>query len=94
LPRRLPEKRFERKERREHKFGTTRPFFSNISTRPAPVSKGEEHEVTVQAVGRKGDGIAKIQGFTVFIPEAKQGERMKVKILDVRANFALASRVK
>jgi len=58
-----------------------------------PVSEGEEHEVTVNAVGRKGDGIAKIQGFTIFIPEAKQGERMKVKILNVRPNFALASRV-
>ena len=34
----------------------------------APVNVGDEVDVTVEAVGDKGDGIAKIKGFVLFIP--------------------------
>ena len=31
-----------------------------------PVEENKEYEVLIQAVGGKGDGIARIQGFVVF----------------------------
>jgi len=49
----------------------------------APVNVGDEVEVNIEAVGEKGDGIAKIKGFVIFIPGAKQGENVKVRITKV-----------
>ena len=49
----------------------------------APVNVGDELDLNIEAVGEKGDGIAKIKGFVIFIPNAKQGETVKVKITKV-----------
>ena len=49
----------------------------------APVNVGDEVEVNIEAVGEKGDGIAKIKGFVIFVPGAKQGENVKVRITKV-----------
>ena len=46
----------------------------------APVNVGDELDLTIEAVGEKGDGIAKIKGFVIFVPGTKQGETVKVKI--------------
>jgi len=58
-----------------------------------PVKVGDEVDVTIEAVASKGDGIAKVNGFVVFVKGAKQGESMKVRIIDVKARFALAERI-
>ena len=34
----------------------------------APVREGEELDVTIEAIGDKGDGIAKKDGFVLFVP--------------------------
>ncbi|PIN78502.1 deoxyribonuclease, partial [Candidatus Woesearchaeota archaeon CG10_big_fil_rev_8_21_14_0_10_34_8] len=34
----------------------------------APVQVGEELDVTIEAVGEKGDGVAKKNGFVLFVP--------------------------
>ena len=60
---------------------------------PKPVSAGEEIEVTIEAVASKGDGIAKKEGFVIFVPDAKVGEKVRVKITEVRRSFALAQKV-
>ena len=46
----------------------------------APVNVGDELDLTIEAVGEKGDGIAKVKGFVIFVPGTKQGEIVKVKI--------------
>ena len=56
---------------------------------PKPVKVGDEVEVTVEAVASKGDGIAKKDGFVIFIKGAKEGDKLKVKITDVKARFAI-----
>lgn len=56
----------------------------------APVKKDEEYEVKIEAVGSKGDGIAKINGFTIFVPGTKLGEAVRIKILNVLPQFAFA----
>ena len=56
---------------------------------PKPVKVGDEVEVKVEAVASKGDGIAKKDGFVIFIKGAKEGETIKVKITDVKARFAI-----
>ena len=49
----------------------------------APVRVGEEIETTIEAVGEKGDGIAKKNGFVIFVPGVKQGQRVKIKVTKV-----------
>ncbi len=59
---------------------------------PKPVKVGDVLEVNIEAVAAKGDGIAKKDGFVIFVPGAKVGENIKVKITDVRMKFAIASK--
>ena len=49
----------------------------------APIKAGEELDVNIEAVGAKGDGIAKIKGFVIFVPGVKQGETVRVKVTKV-----------
>ncbi len=54
-----------------------------------PVKVGDVVDVKIEAVASKGDGIAKIDGFVIFVPGAKEGEEVKVKITDVKPRFAV-----
>ena len=56
---------------------------------PKPVKVGDEVEVTIEATASKGDGIAKKDGFVIFVKDAKQGQTVKVRVTDVRARFAI-----
>ncbi len=57
----------------------------------APVKVGEEYEVAINAVGEKGDGIAKVKGFVLFVPNVKKGEYVKIKITKVLAKVGFAA---
>ena len=54
----------------------------------APIEEGEEIEVTIEAVGEKGDGIAKSKGFVIFVPGVKEGDHVKVRVTKVLRNFS------
>lgn len=56
----------------------------------APVNEGEEYDVKIEDMGRDGDGIAKVEGFIVFVNGAKKGDEVKIRINSVRRNFAFA----
>lgn len=47
------------------------------------IKKNEIYEVEIVDNGISGEGIAKINNFTVFIPNAIKGEQVKIKILKV-----------
>jgi len=49
----------------------------------APVQVGDVIALKIEAVGEKGDGIAKIEGFVIFVPNTKEGDEVKVKITKV-----------
>jgi len=52
------------------------------------LKKNDEYIVEIIDNGFQGEGIAKIDGITVFINEAIKGEKIKIKILKVLKNFA------
>ncbi len=56
---------------------------------PKPVKVGDEVEVTIEAQASRGDGIAKKDGFVIFIKGAKEGDKLKVRITEVKARFAI-----
>ena len=55
-----------------------------------PVKKNEEYVVDIIDNGFGGEGVAKIDGFTVFVPGAIKGERVKILILKVLSSNAFA----
>jgi predicted RNA-binding protein with TRAM domain len=59
----------------------------------APVKVGDELEVTIEAVGEKGDGVAKVKGFVLFVPGTKQGEIVKVQVTKVLKKVGFAQKV-
>ena len=62
----------------------------NISYRKMeiPVKKNQEYIVDVIDNGFEGEGIAKIDGFTIFIPNAIKGEKLKILIVKVLSSHA------
>ncbi len=62
-----------------------------MSQGPKPVEVGKEYDVEVTELSRRGDGVAKVQGFIIFVKGAKVGEKVKIKIETVGPRFATAS---
>jgi predicted RNA-binding protein with TRAM domain len=55
----------------------------------APVEVDKEYEAEIEDMSRRGDGIAKIQGFVIFVPDTKRGDHVKFKVTRVRERFAV-----
>ncbi len=64
-----------------------------MNEQEAPVREGETYEVSINAVGEKGDGIAKVKGFVLFVPGVKKGDYVKIKIAKVLKNVGFAQLV-
>jgi 23S rRNA (uridine2552-2'-O)-methyltransferase len=58
----------------------------------APVTAGDELTVEIVDEGREGDGIARVDGFTVFVPDVDVGDEADIRIDDVKPRFAFAER--
>ncbi|MEM4700230.1 MAG: TRAM domain-containing protein [Candidatus Nezhaarchaeales archaeon] len=67
-------------------------MYSRRARRPTakPVAVGGEYDVEVTEVSRRGDGIARVQGFVVFVPGAKPGQRVKVRVVKMGDRYAVA----
>lgn len=59
-----------------------------------PVQKNEEYIVDIIDNGFEGEGIAKIEGFTIFIPNAIKGEKIKILIVKVLTSHAFGKIIK
>jgi predicted RNA-binding protein with TRAM domain len=55
-----------------------------------PVEVGKEYDVQVTETSYKGDGVARVQGFVIFVKNGKTGENVKVKVNSVGSRFAIA----
>jgi len=68
-------------------------FRTDDGPKTAPIQEGEEYEVKIEDVGKEGDGITRIEGFVVFVPDTKVGDEVKVRITSVRRRFAFGEKV-
>ena len=68
-------------------------FRVDQNPKTAPIQEGEEYDVKIEDVGKEGDGITRIEGFVVFVPDTKAGDEVKVRITSVRRRFAFAEKV-
>lgn len=56
-----------------------------------PVELGERRTVDIEGMGDQGDGIARVErGFVIIVPETDKGERVTIRVTDVRENVAFA----
>ncbi|MGP1471416.1 MAG: 23S rRNA (uracil(1939)-C(5))-methyltransferase RlmD [Schwartzia sp. (in: firmicutes)] len=56
-----------------------------------PVQVGTLYEMTVERLGHSAEGVGRIDGFTVFVPGALPGERVRLKIVTVKKNYAVGT---
>jgi predicted RNA-binding protein with TRAM domain len=54
-----------------------------------PVAVGEIHnDIECRSSGAKGDGMFKIKGLAIFVPNAEVGKRYNIKITNVKPKVA------
>jgi predicted RNA-binding protein with TRAM domain len=75
-----------------HSSGTRygRSNYANRSFGSKPVETGKEYSVQITETGRSGDGIARIQGFVIFVKGGQVGQNVNAKIISVGERFATA----
>ena len=59
-----------------------------------PVELGEELEVEINELSPKGEGIARSQGYVIYVPDTKPGERVKIKVIRITEKAANATVIK
>ncbi len=68
--------------------------FSQSSSRSfnndAPVKVGERHDVTIEDTAKQGDGIARIEGLVIFVPDTKVNDQVKIEIKAIKRTCAIA----
>lgn len=58
----------------------------------APVAEGETVTVEITDEGAEGDGIARVDGYTLFVPETSVGETVTVTVTEVKPRYGFAQR--
>ncbi|PIC04393.1 23S rRNA (uracil(1939)-C(5))-methyltransferase RlmD [Anoxybacillus flavithermus] len=53
----------------------------------APVAKNEYYDVIFEDLTHDGAGVAKIDGFPIFVPNGLPGEKAKVKVIKVKKGY-------
>ncbi len=75
-------------------YGNNRGSFGASGFGPAaPVEAGKEYEVEIEDISRQGDGIARVEGFVIFVSETKVGDKATIIIDKVMRRFAIAHKV-
>jgi predicted RNA-binding protein with TRAM domain len=57
---------------------------------PKPVEIGKEYDVEITEISRRGEGIARIKGLVCFVPNAKTGDKVKIRVTRISRRFCEA----
>ena len=74
--------------------GAIRPIRSmrkkkGVTAAPS-LKEGEEYEVTIKDIGKRGDGVAFYDKYIIYIPGAVKGNTVKIKIEKISGTMAFA----
>src|SRR3989338_5215367 len=86
--------RMDRGDRGPPRIGGGMGGGGGFQQKSVPVKEGQEYDVTIEGIGEKGDGIAKIEGFVIIVPGTQKGQKVKVKINAVRGKVFFGEVVK
>ena len=83
---------YERRERRGGYGGRREGGGRGFGPRfpPKPVEIGKEYDVEIAETSRRGEGIARIKGLVVFIPNTKPGEHVRIRVTRISRRFCEA----
>ena len=59
-----------------------------------PVELGEELEAEITELSPRGEGIARNQGFVIYVAGTRPGDRVKIKVIRITEKAANAQVVK
>ncbi len=54
---------------------------------------GSEYNVKIEDIAREGDGIARVEGFVIFVPDTQVGDQVRIQIDRVMRRFAIGHKV-
>jgi 23S rRNA (uracil1939-C5)-methyltransferase len=54
-----------------------------------PVKRGQIIKLHIKDMSKKGDGVGAYDNFAIFVPGAREGETVTVKITEVKKNCAV-----
>jgi len=75
-------------------FRSEESYSSTQSSAPsAPVTVGAEYDAKIEGISCLGDGIAKVEGFVVFVPRTQVGDQVRFQIDDIRSHCAIGHKV-
>ncbi|WP_227938777.1 23S rRNA (uracil(1939)-C(5))-methyltransferase RlmD [Alkalihalobacillus deserti] len=55
-----------------------------------PVKKNDQLQVTIEDLTHEGAGVAKVNGYTLFVPQALPGETVKIKVVKTNKGYGFA----
>ena len=67
--------------------------FDRAASREAPVKIGKQYDVKIEEIARQGDGIARIEGFVIFVPSTEINDELKIEIKAVKRTCAIGEAV-
>ena len=59
-----------------------------------PVEKGHTYRIHIDRLGTSAEGVGRVEGFTVFVPDALPGEDVEAQVLEVKKTYARAKLAK
>jgi predicted RNA-binding protein with TRAM domain len=78
--------KFNQKERRRNKENRFRSSSASVSS---PIKVGEEYDVNIEGMSRRGDsGVTRIGGIVVFVNDTRPGESVRIRIMTVGERHA------
>ena len=57
----------------------------------APVSRGDDLELTIDSLAYGGNGVARLNGFVVFVRRGLPGDTVRAEVTKVKRGFAEAT---
>ncbi|SFM05411.1 23S rRNA (uracil1939-C5)-methyltransferase [Paenibacillus sp. 1_12] len=62
----------------------------SLDTANLPVARNEEVEAEIVGIGHEGEGVGRVNGFTLFVKGALPGERALVKVMKLKKQYGYA----
>lgn len=60
---------------------------------PPPVAEGDILTVKIEGIGSSGDGLARVKGFVIFVPETSVDDEVRVRVTKVSRRVGFAERI-
>ena len=75
---------------RRSSYGHERRRGHGKGLKRCPVETGKEYEVDITETSRQGEGVARIQGFVIYVANAKPRDHVRIKITRIGVKNANA----